>query len=322
MACNFKTTSAGTSIKRKVGANNARFVALVSLISNPETGGFTDEFVEYYQKVNHTDNIPSVDNSERGVIANTAIRYYNSIHFDVNAQSTGTYYAKDVDAFGYSDSHAKVYAITRAIPNIMRSMYVSDIRSGEIVDKDTILGDLIKRTKVRITKDVAANYLKAIGKPATNAEVNKIADALLNNNETYYKKDELMLAISKAFDKNGDVQVQNTFAVYKDIFKDTTGKDFFNRVIIADPIIGNLKYNDETESSLAKAYAEDFDSVDDSSYNNNEDEDVLTVGDRQDNTWNDHSGLGSSYMKGFDLDIRLNLSMIPKLTSNTVGTKT
>ncbi len=66
MACNFKTTSAGTSIKRKVGANNARFVALVSLISNPETGGFTDEFVKYYQKVNHTDNIPSVDNSERG----------------------------------------------------------------------------------------------------------------------------------------------------------------------------------------------------------------------------------------------------------------
>ena len=53
MACNFKTTSAGTSIKRKVGANNARFVALVSLISNPETGGFTDEFVKYYQKVNH-----------------------------------------------------------------------------------------------------------------------------------------------------------------------------------------------------------------------------------------------------------------------------
>lgn len=322
MACNFKTTSAGTSIKRKVGANNARFVALVSLISNPETGGFTDEFVKYYQKVNHTDNIPSVDNSERGVIANTAIRYYNSIHFDVNAQSTGTYYAKDVDAFGYSDSHAKVYAITRAIPNIMRSMYVSDIRSGEITDKDTILGDLIKRTKVRITKDVAANYLKAIGKPATNAEVNKIADALLNNNETYYKKDELILTITKAFDKNGDVQVQNTFAIYKDIFKDTTGKDFFNRVIIADPIIGNLKYSDETESSLAEAYAEDFDSVDDSSYNNNEDEDVLTVGDRQDNTWNDHSGLGSSYMKGFDLDIRLNLSMIPKLTSNTVGTKT
>ena len=322
MACNFKTTSAGTSIKRKVGANNARFVALISLISNPETGGFTDEFVKYYQKVNHTDNIPSVDNSERGVIAKTAIRYYNSIHFDVNAQSTGTYYAKDVDAFGYSDSHAKVYAITRAIPNIMRSMYVSDIRSGEIVDKDTILGDLIKRTKVRITKDVAANYLKAIGKVATNAEVNKIADALLNNNETYYKKDELMLAITKAFDKNSDVQVQNTFAIYKDIFKDTTGKDFFNRVIIADPIIGNLKYSDETESSLAEAYAEDFDSVDDSSYNNNEDEDVLTVGDRQDNTWNDHSGLGSSYMKGFDLDIRLNLSMIPKLTSNTVGTKT
>lgn len=322
MACNFKTTSAGTSIKRKVGANNARFVALISLISNPETGGFTDEFVKYYQKVNHTDNIPSVDNSERGVIAKTAIRYYNSIHFDVNAQSTGTYYAKDVDAFGYSDNHAKVYAITRAIPNIMRSMYVSDIRSGEIVDKDTILGDLIKRTKVRITKDVAANYLKAIGKPATNAEVNKIADALLNNNETYYKKDELILAITKAFDKNGDVQVQNTFAIYKDIFKDTTGKDFFNRVIIADPIIGNLKYSDETESSLAEAYAEDFDSVDDSSYNNNEDEDVLTVGDRQDNTWNDHSGLGSSYMKGFDLDIRLNLSMIPKLTSNTVGTKT
>lgn len=322
MACNFKTTSAGTSIKRKVGANNARFVALISLISNPETGGFTDEFVKYYQKVNHTDNIPSVDNSERGVIAKTAIRYYNSIHFDVNAQSTGTYYAKDVDAFGYSDSHAKVYAITRAIPNIMRSMYVSDIRSGEIVDKDTILGDLIKRTKVRITKDVAANYLKAIGKPATNAEVNKIADALLNNNETYYKKDELILAITKAFDKNGDVQVQNTFAIYKDIFKDTTGKDFFNRVIIADPIIGNLKYSDETESSLAEAYAEDFDSVDDTSYNNNEDEDVLTVGDRQDNTWNDHSGLGSSYMKGFDLDIRLNLSMIPKLTSNTVGTKT
>lgn len=322
MACNFKTTSAGTSIKRKVGANNARFVALVSLISNPETGGFTDEFVKYYQKVNHTDNIPSVDNSERGVIAKTAIRYYNSIHFDVNAQSTGTYYDKDVDAFGYSDSHAKVYAITRAIPNIMRSMYVSDIRSGEITDKDTILGDLIKRTKVRITKDVAANYLKAIGKPATNAEVNKIADALLNNNETYYKKDELILAITKAFDKNGDVQVQNTFAIYKDIFKDTTGKDFFNRVIIADPIIGNLKYSDETESSLAEAYAEDFDSVDDSSYSNNEDEDVLTVGDRQDNTWNDHSGLGSSYMKGFDLDIRLNLSMIPKLTSNTVGTKT
>ena len=322
MACNFKTTNAGTSIKRKVGANNARFVALVSLISNPETGGFTDEFVKYYQKVNHTDNIPSVDNSERGVIAKTAIRYYNSIHFDVNAQSTGTYYDKDVDAFGYSDSHAKVYAITRAIPNIMRSMYVSDIRSGEIVDKDTILGDLIKRTKVRITKDVAANYLKAIGKPATNAEVNKIADALLNNNETYYKKDELMLAMSKAFDKNGDVQVQNTFAIYKDIFKDITGKDFFNRVIIADPIIGNLKYSDETESSLAEAYAEDFDSVDDSSYNNNEDEDVLTVGDRQDNTWNDHSGLGSSYMKGFDLDIRLSLSMIPKLTSNTVGTKT
>ena len=322
MSCNFKTTSAGTSIKRKVGANNARFVALISLISNPETGGFTDEFVKYYQKVNHTDNIPSVDNSERGVIAKTAIRYYNSIHFDVNAQSTGTYYAKDVDAFGYSDSHAKVYAITRAIPNIMRSMYVSDIRSGEIVDKDKILGDLIKRTKVRITKDVAANYLKAIGKPATNAEVNKIADALLNNNETYYKKDELILAITKAFDKNGDVQVQNTFAIYKDIFKDTTGKDFFNRVIIADPIIGNLKYSDETESSLAEAYAEDFDSVDDSSYNNNEDEDVLTVGDRQDNTWNDHSGLGSSYIKGFDLDIRLNLSMIPKLTSNTVGTKT
>lgn len=322
MACNFKTTSAGTSIKRKVGANNARFVALVSLISNPETGGFTDEFVKYYQKVNHTDNIPSVDNSERGIIAKTAIRYYNSIHFDVNAQSTGTYYDKDVDAFGYSDSHAKVYAITRAIPNIMRSMYVSDIRSGEIVDKDTILGDLIKRTKVRITKDVAANYLKAIGKPATNAEVNKIADALLNNNETYYKKDELILAITKAFDKNGDVQVQNTFAIYKDIFKDTTGKDFFNRVIIADPIIGNLKYSDETESSLAESYAEDFDSVDDSSYNNNEDEDVLTVGDRQDNTWNDHSGLGSSYMKGFDLDIRLSLSMIPKLTSNTVGTKT
>lgn len=322
MACNFKTTSAGTSIKRKVGANNARFVALISLISNPETGGFTDEFVKYYQKVNHTDNIPSVDNSERGIIAKTAIRYYNSIHFDVNAQSTGTYYAKDVDAFGYSDSHAKVYAITRAIPNIMRSMYVSDIRSGEIVDKDTILGDLIKRTKVRITKDVAANYLKAIGKLATNAEVNKIADALLNNNETYYKKDGLMLAITKAFDKNSDVQVQNTFAIYKDIFKDTTGKDFFNRVIIADPIIGNLKYSNETESSLAEAYAEDFDSVDDSSYNNNEDEDVLTVGDRQDNTWNDHSGLGSSYMKGFDLDIRLNLSMIPKLTSNTVGSKT
>lgn len=322
MACNFKTTSAGTSIKRKVGANNARFVALISLISNPETGGFTDEFVKYYQKVNHTDNIPSVDNSERGVIAKTAIRYYNSIHFDVNAQSTGTYYDKDIDAFGYSDSHAKVYAITRAIPNIMRSMYVSDIRSGEIVDKDTILGDLIKRTKVRITKDVSANYLKAIGKPATNAEVNKIADALLNNNESYYKKDELMFAMSKAFDKNGDVQVQNTFAIYKDIFKDTTGKDFFNRVIIADPIIGNLKYSDETESSLAEAYAEDFYSVDDSSYNNNEDEDVLTVGDRQDNTWNDHSGLGSSYMKGFDLDIRLSLSMIPKLTSNTVGTKT
>ena len=322
MACNFKTTSAGTSIKRKVGANNARFVALISLISNPETGGFTDEFVKYYQKVNHTDNIPSVDNSERGVIAKTAIRYYNSIHFDVNAQSTGTYYDKDVDAFGYSDSHAKVYAITRAIPNIMRSMYVSDIRSGEIVDKDAILGDLIKRTKVRITKDVAANYLKAIGKPATNAEVNKIADAILNNNESYYKKDELILAITKAFDKNGDVQVQNTFAIYKDIFKDTTGKDFFNRVIIADPIIGNLKYSDETESSLAEDYAEDFDSVDDSSYNNNEDEDVLTVGDRQDNTWNDHSGLGSSYMKGFDLDIRLNLSMIPKLTTNAVGTKT
>ena len=57
MACNFKTTSAGTSIKRKVGANNARFVALVSLISNPETGGFTDEFVKYYQKVNHTEEL-------------------------------------------------------------------------------------------------------------------------------------------------------------------------------------------------------------------------------------------------------------------------
>ena len=128
IAAKFAETKSGTALKKKLSNDYGKFVAIASLIydGNRESG-YTAEFEGYLANiVQYSDkNLTPKDE------AKVMLDYYNSEHFDVNYQSEDKEFDKQVTAYGYVNTNAKIFSI-RFAANKFLSFYQSDLIKGKL----------------------------------------------------------------------------------------------------------------------------------------------------------------------------------------------
>ena len=324
MSCTFKSTKAGTSLRRKVGSDSALFNALISTVTTEVNGSlmFTDDFINYYHKYTDANKTPIVgdeSNESNSKIASTIIDYYNDGHINVNNDSDSTYFRDQVSQFGYRSTSDKIYAL-KAIGNNMRQLYIDDIDKGVEINKETLLNDLAIRVRRRLAIKLAKEYLDLSFKnkedrKAYMAELNNIVKAITMNTT---QKPEVFSVIKSYFNDsrhqdNVTYQQKNLLAVLLNIDSDN-GRTFFNEVLLSNPALGEIAFRNETIDELNNDLDTDKDLVDDENFDNTDSEDVLTREELDQNHWDENGGMTSNFMKGFSSKIRNYLGLIPKLT--------
>ena len=100
IAAKFAETKSGTALKKKLSNNYGKFVAIASLIyDGTKDSKYTNEFETYLSRY---ENLTPKDE------AKVMLDYYNSKNFDVNYQSEDKEFDKQVTAYGYVNTDAKI----------------------------------------------------------------------------------------------------------------------------------------------------------------------------------------------------------------------
>lgn len=262
IAAKFAETESGTALKKKLSNDYGKFVAIASLIyDGTKDSKYTSEFETY---LNRYENLTPNDE------AKVMLDYYNSKHFDVNYQSVDKEFDKEVTAYGYLSTAAKIFGY-RFAGNKFLAFYQSDLIKGKLSEhKEDRLNYYADRCINLTRKIVARNICEIRGLEVSKANKDTIFKELTPMNSKHL--DEIARELSES-----DESIRNTFALYREMA--TNKIKFFNKVINTDSRLGELRFNSKS---------------------------VLD---------NDNSGMGSNFMKSYDLDIKSILATIPKLTS-------
>lgn len=300
IAAKFAETKSGTALKKKLSNDYGKFVAIASLIydGNSESG-YTSKFEAY---LNRYENLTPKDE------AKVMLDYYNSEHFDVNYQSVDEEFDKEVTAYGYLSTAAKVFSY-RFAGNKFLAFYQSDLIKGKLSEhKEDRLNYYADRC-INLTRKVIAAMICEI----RGLEVSK------NNIDTIYKelksKDGRHLnKIARELSESDD-SIRNTFALYREMF--TNKIKFFNKVINTDSRLGELRFNSKSVLDEDINYDSGLEEIVNGEINDEDVDDLSKEYDVDGTTarWDDNSGMSSNFMKSYDLDVKSILATIPKLTS-------
>lgn len=300
IAAKFAETKSGTALKKKLSNDYGKFVAIASLIydGNSESG-YTSKFEAY---LNRYENLTPKNE------AKVMLDYYNSKHFDVNYQSVDEEFDKEVTAYGYLSTAAKVFSY-RFAGNKFLAFYQSDLIKGKLSEhKEDRLNYYADRC-INLTRKVIAAMICEI----RGLEVSK------NNIDTIYKelksKDGRHLnKIARELSESDD-SVRNTFALYREM--STNKIKFFNKVINTDSRLGELRFNSKSVLDEDINYDSGLEEIVNGEVSDEDVDDLSKEYDVDGTTarWDDNSGMSSNFMKSYDLDVKSILATIPKLTS-------
>lgn len=300
IAAKFAETKSGTALKKKLSNDYGKFVAIASLIydGNSESG-YTSKFEAY---LNRYENLTPKDE------AKVMLDYYNSEHFDVNYQSVDEEFDKEVTAYGYLSTAAKVFSY-RFAGNKFLAFYQSDLIKGKLSEhKEDRLNYYADRC-INLTRKVISAMICEI----RGLEVSK------NNIDTIYKelksKDGRHLnKIARELSESDD-SIRNTFALYREM--STNKIKFFNKAINTDSRLGELRFNSKSVLDEDINYDSGLEEIVNGEVSDEDVDDLSKEYDVDGTTarWDDNSGMSSNFMKSYDLDVKSILATIPKLTS-------
>ena len=300
IAAKFAETKSGTALKKKLSNDYGKFVAIASLIydGNRESG-YTSKFEAY---LNRYENLTPKDE------AKVMLDYYNSKRFDVNYQSVDEEFDKEVTAYGYLSTAAKVFSY-RFAGNKLLAFYQSDLIKGELSEhKEDRLNYYADRC-INLTRKVVATRICEIrGLEVTKANKDAIFKELKPMDGRHLNKIARELSES-------DESIRNTFALYREMA--TNKIKFFNKVINTDSRLGELRFNSKSVLDKDINYDSGLEEIVNGEVSDEDADDLSKEYDIDGTTarWDDNSGMSSNFMKSYDLDVKSILATIPKLTS-------
>lgn len=234
--------------------------------------------------------------------------YYNSKRFDVNYQSVDEEFDKEVTAYGYLSTAAKVFSY-RFAGNKLLAFYQSDLIKGELSEhKEDRLNYYADRC-INLTRKVVATRICEIrGLEVTKANKDAIFKELKPMDGRHLNKIARELSES-------DESIRNTFALYREMA--TNKIKFFNKVINTDSRLGELRFNSKSVLDKDINYDSGLEEIVNGEVSDEDADDLSKEYDIDGTTarWDDNSGMSSNFMKSYDLDVKSILATIPKLTS-------
>lgn len=300
IAAKFAETKSGTALKKKLSNDYGKFVAIASLIydGNRESG-YTSKFEAY---LNRYENLTPKDE------AKVMLDYYNSEHFDVNYQSVDEEFDKEVTAYGYLSTAAKVFSY-RFAGNKFLAFYQSDLIKGKLSEhKEDRLNYYADRCINLTRKGVATMICEIRGLEVTKDNKDAIFKELKPMDGRHLNK------IARELSESND-SVRNLFALYREMA--TNKIKFFNKVINTDSRLGELRFNSKSVLDEDINYDSGLEEIVNGEINDEDVDDLSKEYDVDGTTarWDDNSGMSSNFMKSYDLDVKSILATIPKLTS-------
>lgn len=300
IAAKFAETKSGTALKKKLSNDYGKFVAIASLIydGNSESG-YTSKFEAY---LNRYENLTPKDE------AKVMLDYYNSKHFDVNYQSVDKEFDKQVTAYGYVNTDAKIFSI-RFAANKFLSFYQSDLIKGKLSEhKEDRLNYYADRC-INMTRKVLAGMICEVrGLEVTKANKDAIFEELKPMDGRHLNK------IARELSESDD-SIRNTFAIYREMSTDKI--NFFNKVINTDSRLGELRFDSKSTLDEDINYDSGLEEIVNGEVNDEDVDDLTKEYDIDGTTarWDDNSGMSSNFMKSYDLDVKSILATIPKVIS-------
>lgn len=300
IAAKFAETKSGTALKKKLSNDYGKFVAIASLIyDGTKDSKYTNEFETYLSRY---ENLTSKDE------AKVMLDYYNSKHFDVNYQSEDKEFDKEVTAYGYLSTAAKIFGY-RFAGNKFLAFYQSDLIKGKLFEhKEDRLNYYADRCINLTRKGVATMICEIRGLEVTKANKDAIFKELKPMDGRHLNK------IARELSESND-SVRNLFALYREMA--TNKIKFFNKVINTDSRLGELRFNSKSVLDSDINYDSGLEEIVNGEVGDENADDLTKEYDVDGTTarWDDNSGMGSNFMKSYDLDIKSILATIPKLTS-------
>lgn len=300
IAAKFAETKSGTALKKKLSNDYGKFVAIASLIYDGNTeSGYTSKFEAY---LNRYENLTPKDE------AKVMLDYYNSEHFDVNYQSVDKEFDKEVTAYGYLSTAAKIFSY-RFAGNKFLAFYQSDLIKGKLSEhKEDRLNYYADRC-INMTRKVLAGMICEVrGLEVTKANKDAIFEELKPMDGRHLNK------IARELSESDD-SIRNTFALYREM--STNKIKFFNKVINTDSRLGELRFNSKSVLDEDINYDSGLEEIVNGEVSDEDADDLSKEYDVDGTTarWDDNSGMSSNFMKSYDLDVKSILATIPKLTS-------
>ena len=300
IAAKFAETKSGTALKKKLSNNYGKFVAIASLIyDGTKDSKYTNEFETYLSRY---ENLTSKDE------AKVMLDYYNSKNFDVNYQSEDKEFDKQVTAYGYVNTDAKIFSI-RFAANKFLSFYQSDLIKGKLSEHKEDRLNYYSDRCINMTRKVLAGMICEVrGLEVTKANKDAIFEELKPMNGRHLNKIARELSDS-------DDSIRNTFAIYREMSTDKI--NFFNRVINTDSRLGELRFDSKSTLDEDINYDSGLEEIVNGEVSDENTDDLTKEYDIDGTTarWDDNSGMSSNFMKSYDLDVKSILATIPKVIS-------
>lgn len=300
IAAKFAETESGTALKKKLSNDYGKFVAIASLIYNgAKDSKYTNEFETYLSRY---ENLTPKDE------AKVMLDYYNSKNFDVNYQSEDKEFDKQVTAYGYVNTNAKIFSV-RYAANKFLSFYQSDLIKGNLSEhKEDRLNYYADRC-INMTRKVLAGIICEVrGLEVSKANKDAIFEELKPMDGRHLNK------IARELSESDD-SIRNTFALYREMSTDKV--NFFNKVINTDSRLGELRFDSKSVLDEDINYDSGLEAIVNGEVSDEDVDDLSKEYDIDGTTarWDDNSGMSSNFMKSYDLDVKSILATIPKLTS-------
>lgn len=300
IAAKFAETESGTALKKKLSNDYGKFVAIASLIyDGTKDSKYTNKFETYLSRY---ENLTPKDE------AKVMLDYYNSKNFDVNYQSEDKEFDKQVTAYGYINTNAKIFSI-RYAANKFLSFYQSDLIKGKLSEhKEDRLNYYADRC-INMTRKVLAGIICEVrGLEVTKANKDAIFEELKPMDGRHLNK------IARELSESDD-SIRNTFALYREMSTDKV--NFFNKVINTDSRLGELRFDSKSVLDEDINYDSGLEAIVNGEVSDEDVDDLSKEYDIDGTTarWDDNSGMSSNFMKSYDLDVKSILATIPKLTS-------
>lgn len=300
IAAKFAETKSGTALKKKLSNDYGKFVAIASLIyDGTKDSKYTSKFETYLSRY---ENLTPKDE------AKVMLDYYNSKNFDVNYQSEDKEFDKQVTAYGYINTNAKIFSI-RYAANKFLSFYQSDLIKGKLSEhKEDRLNYYADRCINLTRKSLAAMICEIRGLEVSKNNIDIIYKELKSNDGRHLNK------IARELSESDD-SIRNTFALYREMSTDKV--NFFNKVINTDSRLGELRFDSKSVLDEDINYDSGLEAIVNGEVNDEDVDDLSKEYDIDGTTarWDDNSGMSSNFMKSYDLDVKSILATIPKLTS-------